>query len=97
MNGVILSSRVSDDLAAEVDRITIANGMTRASFIEDTLKRAVLSKTHEAVPLTPVQERGHPDDYARIGIRLHQREVEAIDEVAEPLGLTRAEWIKRTI
>ena len=89
--------RLTDELVAEVDRIAMANGQTRSSWIATALRVAAVSPESGNVPIMPVQGRGHPDDYLRVTVRLNRSEIEAIDIVAAPMRLTRNEWIKRTI
>lgn len=94
---MIVSARVSDELAAEIDRIAMAQGQTRAAWLALAIARAALAPENDNMPLTAVQGRGNPDDQVRVTVRLDRREIEAIDEVAAPMGLTRNEWIKRAL
>ena len=89
--------RLSDDLAAEIDRIAAANGRTRSSWIVSALTRAAVSPENDELPVTPLRGRGRPDDQVRVTVRLNRSEIEAIDAVGTPMGLTRNEWIKRTL
>lgn len=89
--------RLSDVLTAEIDRIAVASGQTRSSWITAALAQAALTPESRSVPVVPIQGRGHPDDYIRVTVRLNRSEIEAIDTVAAPMRLTRNEWIKRTI
>ena len=92
-----VSLRLKDELVAEIDRIAMANGQTRSSWIATALARAVVAPANDDLPITPLQGRGHPDDLIRVSIRLHRSEIEAIEAVGLPLRLSRNEWIKRTI
>jgi hypothetical protein len=92
-----VSLRLKDELVAEIDRIAAANGQTRSSWIATALARAVVAPANDDLPNVQVQWRGHPDDLIRVTVRLHRSEIEAIDKVGTPLGLSRNEWIKRTI
>ncbi len=94
---VIVSTRLTDELVAEIDRIASAQGQSRAAWIGNALARAALQPENDALPTLAVQGRGHPDDQVRVTVRLDRREIEAIDAVGSPLGLTRNEWIKRTL
>lgn len=94
---MIVSARVSDEVAAEVDRIAMAQGQTRAAWLALAIARAALAPENNNLPLTAVQGRGDPDDQVRVTVRLDRREIEAIDEMAAPMGLTRNEWIKRAL
>lgn len=96
-SGMKVTVRLNDDLAAEIDRIAVANGQTRSSWIANALARAAVAPENDALPVTPVQGRGHPDDQVRVTVRLDRSEIEAIDAVGAPMGLTRNEWIKRTL
>jgi hypothetical protein len=89
--------RLGDVLTAEIDRIAVASGQTRSSWITAALTQAALTPESRSVPVMPIQGRGHPDDYIRVTVRLNRSEIEAIDTVAAPMRLTRNEWIKRTI
>jgi hypothetical protein len=94
---VTVSLRLKDELVAEIDRIAMASGQTRSSWIATALARAVVAPANDHLPVTPLQGRGHPDDLIRVTIRLHRSEIEAIETVGAPLRLSRNEWIKRTI
>lgn len=94
---MIVSTRVSDELAAEIDRIAMAQGQTRAAWLALAIARAAMVLENDNLPFTAVQSRGDPDDQVRVTVRLDRREIEAIDEVAAPMGLTRNEWIKRAL
>ena len=96
-SGMKVTVRLNDDVAAEIDRIAVANGQTRSSWIANALARAAVAPENDALPVTPVQGRGHPDDQVRVTVRLNRSEIEAIDAVGAPMGLTRNEWIKRTL
>ena len=89
--------RLRDDLAAEIDRIAAANGRTRSSWIGNALARAAVASENDDLPISPLQGRGHTDDQVRVTVRLNRTEIEAIDAVGAPMGLTRNEWIKRTL
>lgn len=94
---LIVTARVSDDVAAEIDRLAAANGQSRSAWMSRTLTQLVLAEGDEGVPLVPVSRRGRPDEYVRVTLRLHRHELEAIDAVGAPLRLGRNEWIKRAI
>ncbi|WP_010219652.1 hypothetical protein [Sphingomonas sp. PAMC 26621] len=89
--------RLKDELVAEVDRIAASNGQTRSSWIANAIARAVVSPSNDDLPNLPLEGRGHPDDLIRVTIRLHRSEIEGIETVGACLGLSRNEWIKRTI
>jgi predicted DNA binding CopG/RHH family protein len=94
---MIVTSRLSDELGAEIDRLASASGQSRAAWIASALQRAVLSSDNDSVPVMDVQSRGRPDDYLRVTVRLHRHEIEAIDKVAFRMALARSAWIKRTL
>ena len=96
-SGMKVTVRLRDDLAAEIDRIAAANGRTRSSWIANALARAAVASDNDDLPILPLQGRGHPDDQVRVTVRLDRTEIEAIDAVGAPMGLTRNEWIKRTL
>lgn len=94
---MILTTRVSDELGAEIDRVAAANGQTRSAWIALVLTRAALAPENDELPTSTAQGRGHPDDQVRITVRLNRTEVEAIEAAGAHAGLSRNEWIKRTI
>jgi hypothetical protein len=94
---MIVTTRVSDDLAAEIDRVATANGQTRSAWIAMTLARAALACENDNLPVIAMNGRGHPDDQVRVTVRLDRSEIEAIENVGAALGLSRNEWIKRAL
>lgn len=94
---MIVTTRVSDELGVEIDRIATVRGQTRAAWVALAIARAALSPENDNLPFTAVQGRGHPDDQVRVTVRLERREIAAIDAVGAPMGLTRNEWIKRAL
>lgn len=93
----VVSVRLSDAVLAEIDRLAAMNGQSRAAWMSKVLATEVILPKHEEVPLGETRGRGHPDDAVRVTVRLSRSEIEAIDAVGEPMGLTRNEWIKRTL
>ena len=94
---MMISLRLRDELVAEIDRVAAANGQSRSAWMARALMRYALAEGGGSLPLLPVAGRGHTDDYVRITLRLHRREIEAITAVGAPLGLSRNEWLKRVI
>lgn len=94
---MMVGARLSDELVAEIDRIAAVQGQSRAAWINAVLTRAALSNENDALPILAVQGRGHPEDQVRVTVRLDRRELDAIDAVGAPLGLSRNEWIKRAL
>ncbi|GMM62438.1 hypothetical protein NUTIK01_32150 [Novosphingobium sp. IK01] len=94
---MMVSLRLKDELIAEIDRVASAHGQTRSAWIARTLARSVLEPANDSLPIPEQQGRGHPDDQVRVTVRLHRSEVDAIDAAGAPLGLSRNEWIKRTL
>ena len=88
-----MSLRLKDELVAEVDRVAAAHGQSRSAWIAATLARVALASENDELPTPDSGGRGHPDDQVRVTVRLNRSEVEAIDMVGAPLGLTRNEWI----
>jgi len=93
----MVSLRLGDELVAEIDRVAAAHGQSRSAWIAVTLSRAALAPENDDLPVPAGQGRGHPDDQVRVTVRLNRSEIEAIDAVGSPMGLTRNEWIKRTL
>lgn len=94
---MIVSLRLKDELVAEIDRIASVQGQSRSAWMANVLARAALSPDHDALPLIEREGRGHPEEQIRVTVRLHRSEIEAIDAVGGPLGLSRNEWIKRAL
>lgn len=94
---MIVTARVSEGLAAEIDRVAAASGQSRSAWIALALARAALAPSNNDLPTPAQRDGGHPDDQVRITVRLHRSEVEAIEEVGADLGLNRNEWLKRAI
>lgn len=98
---VMVSLRLRDDLLAEIDRVAAANGQTRSAWMANVLARAVLEPKNDDLPMAaPGMEPGrggHSDAPIRVTVRLNRSEVDAIDLVGAPLGLSRNEWIKRAL
>jgi hypothetical protein len=94
---MIVSTRLTDELVAEIDRVASVHGQSRAAWIANALARAALTSENDNLPIMAVESRGHPDAQVRVTVRLHRSEVEAIDAVGAPLRLTRNEWIKRAV
>ena len=94
---MIVSARVADDLAAEIDRVAAAQGQSRAAWIASLIARAVLKPENDVLPVPEVAKGGRPDDQMRITVRLCRSEIEAIERVGRPMGLSRNEWVKRAI
>lgn len=94
---MIVSARVSDDLAAEIARVAAAQGQSKAAWVANVLTRATLAPENDSLPTSAGRAGGHPDDQVRVTIRLARSELEAIDRVGAPLGLSRNEWIKRAL
>ncbi|NKJ02690.1 hypothetical protein [Novosphingobium sp. SG707] len=94
---MMVSLRLKDELIAEIDRVASAHGQTRSAWIASTLARSVLEPANDSLPILDQRGRGHPDDQVRVTVRLHRSEVDAIDEVGAPMGLSRNEWIKRAL
>lgn len=94
---MIVSARVSDELAAEIARVATAQGQSKAAWMAQAVARAVLAPENDRLPTRAAGEGGRPDDQVRVTIRLDRCELQAIDAVGAPLGLSRNEWIKRAL
>jgi hypothetical protein len=74
---LIVTAQVSDEVAAEIDRLATANGQSRSAWMSHTLTRLVLAEVARIFRGCRLR-RGHPDDAVRVTLRLHRREIEAI-------------------
>jgi len=92
-----VSARVSNELAAEIDRVAAAQGQSRAAWMANVIAHAVLRPENDDLPTPAPTEGGGPDEQVRVTVRLNRSEVEAIGKVAGPIGLSRNEWIKRAL
>lgn len=87
-----LTLRIDDDVAAAVDALAKAAGMTRSKWIA----RAII----DALPTRPAEVRDVPVIGAAskmLSLRFPVEELAAMELVASRAGLTRAQWIKRTL
>lgn len=84
--------RVEDDLARAIGGLARAAGMSQSAWI----RRALI----DALQQRPDEIRDLPDftcPSKMVSIRFPADEVAAMETVAQQAGLTRAQWIKRTI
>ncbi|GMN04485.1 hypothetical protein [Erythrobacter sp. MTPC3] len=88
-----ITLRMSDEATAIVDDLAKAAGMTRSAWINRAIRDAMPRRPDEIrdVPTGPIQKT------SRVGINLPISEIEAIDRVANQAGLSRHEWLKRTV
>ena len=87
-----LTLRIDDDIAAAIDMLAKAAGMTRSKWIS----RAIM----DALPARPDEVRDVPTVETAskmVSLRFPVDELAAMDWVASQAGLTRAQWIKRTL
>lgn len=87
-----LSIRVDDGTAEVISALAKAGGMTRSAWIV----RAIT----DALPARPEEVRDIPvsDSPSKmLSLRFPVEELAAMDRVAQRAGLTRAQWIKRTL
>ncbi len=94
--------RLDDLIAAEVDRVAFAAGMSRSAWITNAIARSLLATDREALPVVRDGEAGGEEGPATakglsIQLRLSSREGTAIAAVAAEHGLSRMEWIRRLI
>lgn len=94
---MIVSARISGELAAEVDRVAAAQGQSRAAWMAAVVAKAALTPENDALPSPGARGGGHPDEQVRVTVRLYRSEIEAIERAGAPMGLSRNEWIKRAL
>ena len=94
---MMVSLRLDDDLVAEIDRVAAAQGQSRSAWMSLALMRAALVPANDSLPVPGAAEGSDPDEPVRVTVRLARSEIEAIDKVGAPMGLTRNEWIKRAL
>ena len=84
--------RIEDDLAQAIDFLAKAAGMTRSAWIKRALIDALQKRPDE---IRDVPEFTCPTKL--VSMRFPSEEIAAMETVAQQAGLTRAQWIKRTI
>lgn len=87
-----LTLRIDDDVACAIDALARAAGMTRSKWISRAIR--------DALPARPDELRDVPSSVApskMLSLRFPADELAAMDLVAARAGLTRAQWIKRTL
>jgi hypothetical protein len=94
---MMVSLRLKDDLVAEIDRVAAAQGQSRSAWMALALMRAALHPANDSLPFPGAGEGDDPDEPVRVTVRLARSEIEAIDKVGAPLGLSRNQWIKRVL
>lgn len=93
----MVSLRLKDDLVAEIERVAAAQGQSRSAWMALALARAALHPVNDSLPFPAAGEGSNSDEPVRVTVRLARSEIEAIDRVGAPMGLTRNEWIKRAL
>lgn len=87
-----LTLRVEDDIAEAIDMLARAAGMTRSKWINRAIR--------DALPARPDEVRDVPTVAGAskmLSLRLPADELAAIDMVAARAGMTRSQWVKRTL
>ena len=89
---MIISLRLKDDCVVEIDQLATAAGMSRSAWIGRAISDSMPRRPEEIRDTpAPVGKRTH------VNLRLSEREIEAIDLVSARSGMTRMQWLKRTI
>jgi predicted transcriptional regulator len=84
--------RLADDISSAVDALAKAAGMTRSAWINRAIKDALVARPDEIRVLPEVMA-----PTKTITMRFPVTEIEAMESVAARAGLTRAQWLKRTV
>jgi predicted HicB family RNase H-like nuclease len=87
-----LTLRIEDDIADAIDMLAKAAGMTRSKWISRAIRDALQSRPDE-IRDVPTGEGVSK----MLSLRFPSDELAAMDLVAAKAGLTRAQWIKRTL
>ena len=85
--------RIDDKVSELIDALSRAAGMSRSAWINRAITDALGSRMDE-VRDTPEGEGMSTD---RISVRIPKSEIATIESVARKAGLSRHEWLKRTI
>jgi hypothetical protein len=89
---VIISMRINDETVAGIDRLATAAGMSRSAWIARAISDSLVKRPEE------VREVPAPSGArTSINVRLSAREIDAIDLVSARAGMTRMQWLKRTV
>ena len=59
---MIMSARVSNELAAEIDRVADAQGQSRAAWMANVIARAVLRPENDDLPSPAPRDGRCPDE-----------------------------------
>ncbi len=87
-----ITLRLDDDVTDLVDVLAKAGGMTRSAWIARAIKDALGRRPDEVrdIPASGGASK-------TLALRLPAEEMDAIDLVAARAGMTRAQWVKRTL
>jgi hypothetical protein len=84
--------RLADDISSAVDALAKAAGIKRSAWINRAIKDALQARPDEIRALPEVTT-----PTKTITMRFPVGEIEAMETVAMRAGLTRAQWLKRTV
>lgn len=87
-----ITLRLDDDVTDLVDVLAKAAGMTRSAWIARAIKDALGRRPDEIrdLPMSGGASK-------TLALRLPAEEMDAIDLVAAKAGMTRSQWVKRTL
>lgn len=88
----VISLRLDDDLTNAIDALAKAAGMTRSAWISRAIKDALPARRQEIRDIPT-----HESESKMLSLRFPSDELAAMELVAVRAGLTRAQWIKRTL
>lgn len=87
-----ITLRLDDDVTDLIDMLAKAAGMTRSAWVARAIRDA-LDRRPEEVRDIPASSAASKT----LALRLPADEMDAIDLVAARAGMTRSQWVKRTI
>lgn len=87
-----ITLRIDDDKMSAIDALALAAGMSRSAWVNRAITDALQARPEEIrdVPIGEGVSR-------MLSVRLPIEEIAAIEMVAAKAGITRGQWIKRTI
>lgn len=87
-----LTLRIEDDIAEAIDMLAKAAGMTRSKWISRAIRDALTARPEEVRDVPPMEGVSK-----MLSLRFPVEELAAMELVAHSAGMTRAQWIKRTL
>lgn len=92
-----LTLRIEEDVVEVIDMLAKAAGMSRSRWIKRAIIDALPARQNEIRDVPTGKDPTGEGVSKMLSLRFPVDELSAMDQVAARAGLTRAEWIKRTL